>query len=264
MKNYLKKIIPLPILIYLLAWKNYWVGESEFRFLKTLIDPTKAAIDVGAHRGLYTYFLSRLVPKVYAYEPNPELIKFLQATVRSNVEIRNIALSDRDGEADLVIPIVNGKQDDGLASLNKKFQSARVQKVKVLLSRLDSQNHEKIGFIKIDVEGHEEKVLIGSRDILTTQKPVLLVEIEQRHIGSRSVTDIFKILKNLGYTGYFLRNGSLVPLSEFCVTRDQLDQLSEDWQHVVGKNYVNNFIFIAGDVAPCVIPPVSSQLPNSR
>jgi FkbM family methyltransferase len=38
-----------------------------------------------------------------------------------------------------------------------------------------------VGFIKIDVEGHELAVINGATTLLTTQRPLLLIEIEARH-----------------------------------------------------------------------------------
>ena len=38
-----------------------------------------------------------------------------------------------------------------------------------------------IGFIKIDVEGHEKNVIQGGLDTIKKNKPVLLIEIEEKH-----------------------------------------------------------------------------------
>ena len=37
------------------------------------------------------------------------------------------------------------------------------------------------GFIKIDVEGHELKVIDGAKETIEKHKPNLLIEIEEQH-----------------------------------------------------------------------------------
>ena len=82
MINLIKKLIfsllPPKYLIYLVSYKNLVFGEKELRYLKHFVDPKRNAVDVGAHRGIYSFFLSKIVPKVYLFEPNPDLAAFLK------------------------------------------------------------------------------------------------------------------------------------------------------------------------------------------
>jgi protein-L-isoaspartate O-methyltransferase len=90
-----------------MAAMNYRNGEPEIKLLKSLVDPKKNSIDIGANKGVYTYFLSRLSHHVFAYEPNPELAEFITKSVRSNVSVYSIALSNKEGEAILSVPLVD-------------------------------------------------------------------------------------------------------------------------------------------------------------
>ena len=83
--------------------------------------------------------------------------------------------------------------------------------------RLDDRfgPHEPIAFIKIDVEGAEHAALRGAERILTEQRPVLLFESEQRHLGGGDVRDGFETLHRLGYRGWFFHRGALRPVAEF-------------------------------------------------
>ena len=47
--------------------------EKEIRVLDKLVDGSKASIDIGVYRGVYSYFLSDLCKYVYAFEANPLL-----------------------------------------------------------------------------------------------------------------------------------------------------------------------------------------------
>lgn len=241
MRQFIKQHLPPSVLFSLLAWKNYCLGERELRLLDQLVDPARAAIDIGANRGYYTYFLSRLCPKVFAYEPNPTMAEYLRGRVAANVDVMQLALSDAEGFAHLNIPLHAGAELDGYASLNKDFTHAATRVVEVRTSRLDNQGHDGIGFIKIDVEGHEENVIDGARDLILRDRPVLMVEIEQRHL-SKPIDAVFDKILALGYSCSFERQGTFVPLADFSVERDQTAQLPR-LDCGVTSQYVNNFIF---------------------
>jgi hypothetical protein len=61
-----------------------WLGSYEFKMQKSIVKylrPGMIAYDIGAHVGFYTLLFSRIVRphgKVYAFEPLPENIQFLQ------------------------------------------------------------------------------------------------------------------------------------------------------------------------------------------
>ena len=71
-----------------------------------------------------------------------------------------------------------------------------------------------IGFIKIDAEGVELKVLKGAKKLITKYKPTLLIEIEERYISEPIEKSLSKIL-NLGYRGFALIGEILTPLKFF-------------------------------------------------
>ena len=48
-------------------------------------------------------------------------------------------------------------------------------------TRLISIATSPVGFIKVDVEGHEEEVIDGGFRVIARDHPVLLIEIEERH-----------------------------------------------------------------------------------
>lgn len=227
------------ILIHARALKNYYFGEQEIKLLKTLVRPGKNSIDVGANVGIYTYFLKRLSLHVYCYEPNPDLCSLLEKTfVNQNVSVSPIALSDDVGTAILRVPTYAGREIHGWGSLSKNFRDAdAVTTVEVSTQKLDGQGHENIGFIKIDVEGHEVAVINGARHLLVDQRPILMVEIEQRHVKN-NIYEIFGMIEDIGYKGSFLLNGTLNNIVRFEM---KIHQNIDDAD--TSKNYVNNFVF---------------------
>ena len=120
----------------------------------------------------------------------------------------------RDGyfyyQAYIFNPKSNRKDKRVFHSLGTKDRDiAEVKKKK-----LDSIKFEnKIGFIKIDVEGHELEVIEGALKTIKENKPVLLIEIEEKH-SKRMVIDSIKYIKNIGYKCYFEKNKELLQVEK--------------------------------------------------
>ena len=101
-----------------------------------------------------------------------------------------------------------------------------------------------VGFLKIDVEGHELSVLEGATKLLSTFQPNIVVEIEQRH-HSFPVERIFEFIEDLGYRVYFLERSSrrLIERSAFNSERHQPAPLHGS------VSYVQNFVCIHSTTA---------------
>ena len=68
--------------------------------------------------------------------------------------------------------------------------------------RLDSLSIDNVGFMKIDVEGHEESVIIGAEQTIRRCRPILLIEAENRH-REGAVQKITRRLENWGTMASF-------------------------------------------------------------
>ena len=238
-----KRVLPPRVLLPLIARRHRWYrGERDLKLLDRLVDPRRNSVDVGANVGVYTYWLSRLSRHVYAYEPNPDNLRFLTRGARRNVTVRQVALSDKDGTATLQLPDLGRGFSAGHGSLEKTSWPTRGFEVPV--RRLDDERLADVGFVKVDVEGHELSVLAGGRELLASQRPTLLVEIEQRSDG-RDVRAAIATVQAYGYDAYFEWGGRLMPLSRYETDAEQ---------HVTidgVRRYIFNFIFLpAGSAAP--------------
>ena len=154
------------------AWQAARFGEPEIRLLRYLVDPTRAAIDIGAAEGVYSFFLQRLALRCIAFEPNPWLHLGLKRAL-PNIEIHQTAVSSVEGNATLRVPVVNGIPYTGWATIEPKNQFAEfpahvVEEIKVRTVRPDRMALGDIGFVKIDVEGHELDVLAGLSGLLAS------------------------------------------------------------------------------------------------
>lgn len=90
-----------------------------------------------------------------------------------------------------------------------------IEDVAVPMRRLDELMLQRVSFKKFDVEGHEFEVLKGTTGLLATQKPVLLIEIEERHCAG----DLQRERKWLGQFGYRVHcfdksQGKLTPVTD--------------------------------------------------
>lgn len=240
LKQLLKYLLPPQLLLRIINNIRAY-PEEEIRFLKYLCDPNKISIDVGAYDGLYTarmYFYSL---ECYAFEPRKlaiEKLRFLFGKLSKKVKIEDVALSDHIGKTELKI-FINETGRSTIEKDNKIENDGAIQKIEIEIKKLDDYNfNHKVGFIKIDVEGHEFSVLKGSINLLLKDCPNLLIEIEERH-KSNSVFMVKDLLESLGYKGFFLMNRKLHPIDRFNLVEHQ-NLLNINNR----KKYINNFIFV--------------------
>jgi FkbM family methyltransferase len=229
-------LVPAPVYWRIRAYRSLIKGEPELRLLRYLVDPAKTSVDAGANKGVYTYFLSKLSRRVYAYEPNPKIFEVLKRSVsRANVTLSRAALSDRSGEDTLLVPRGRTSYSNQLASLRKDKFTGPVREVAVETRRLDDEDVGPVGFIKIDVEGFERNVIRGGEATIRTFRPVLLVEIEEAHTGE-PIEETLDLVRGFGYGGLFLSNGALRALESFDAARDH--------RQAAPETYVYNFVFL--------------------
>lgn len=224
-------------------------GASEVQLLPLLVQSGELACDVGANRGLFSYWLLKLGARVATFEPNPQMARVLRhrfagALRDGRMRVFEGALSDRAGSADLHVP----RGYSPLATIDGSAldHDTAVDVVPVNCFRLDDCVSEDVSFIKIDVEGYEQHVLDGARRLLRAFRPTLLIEAEERHRPG-AVAGLQASLAPLGYEGFFVLADGVHPLSSFEAARHQrLDALNEAGTVARAPfSYINNFIFVA-------------------
>jgi len=205
--------------------------------------------DIGANAGDYSALFEDLVGpgNLYIFEPLPLLYHKLKRKFRQS-QVFKLALSDREASENMRIPFIAGYPYDTRATLNQHLEPGQpgAQTVSANLSTLDSVvaslGLAKVGFLKIDVEGHELAVLKGARNVLRYFKPLILIEAEARH-HSFPLSVIFEFIEGFGYAGYYLDpcRLELRKVKDFDCSRDQslLRFQERDFFH-----YLNNFLFV--------------------
>ncbi len=218
--------------------------EIETDFLDLMVDPEKTAVDVGANVGKYAARLSELAPRVLAFEPDPLLAAKIARALPRNVEVHAAAVSDTAGVASLRFPVESGRANTGLATIEPGALDRSSQSSSFLVPtvRLDDFPLGPVGFIKIDVEGHELHVLQGALRLIDKDRPVILVEAEDRHKPG-AVDLIRAFLEPRGFAGFFILDRVLRPIADFNSDLQLVAALDLSRRRTQMR-YVNNFIFV--------------------
>ena len=237
--------------------------EPELELMAPLLRQGDGAIfDVGANKGDYLYVIQKAAPSgaIYAIEPLLTECCHLSKSFPA-VKVLQLALSDHEGEMALKIPFIEGRAWPTRATLENFKETgetrARLAKTRVIpLDRLCATiGVQRIRFIKIDVEGHEQSVLAGASGIIKQWLPILQVEIEQRH-HQCPIDSIFNSIVQRGYHGFFFNSleRRLLPLSKFnAKTNQALGSLGT-------SGYINNFLFFTRDTAQQTVNTVHEEL----
>lgn len=170
----------------------------------------QVALDVGANIGNHSLFLSDIFERVIAFEPNPLARALLQINLDmndvTNVDVRPVGLSDRNGSATLQFDPINL----GAASSEhaNKGKGAREAMIELVVGDEAIDQSEPIGFIKIDVEGAEEAALRGLEQTLRSRQPIVMMEQWSEAI-EHGTSPSTSFLRELGYSVWEIKRGRL-------------------------------------------------------
>lgn len=200
---------------------------NEFAFLGRILRSGMTVVDVGANEGLYTLFAARRVGpsgRVIAVEPSSRERAILDGNLARN-QIRNVAvvpsaLADKPGTAELKIaPMQHGGHntlgqfvyDDDTAVA---CESVTVETLDALAARLKLEG---VDVLKVDVEGAELKLLAGGRNLLSQQRPILLIEANDEALKRQgaSAAALVDLLLSLDYRIHmFSEHGTIEPWTQ--------------------------------------------------
>jgi FkbM family methyltransferase len=179
--------------------------EAEIHLLPFLVDPARNAVDAGAHRGSYCYFLARMCRQVYAYEPNPVMREYLKKVVRKNVSISDAGLSNQRGSAQFVVPNSKRGYRNTAGTLETNLYVDDAARFEVPIVRLDDEPLKNVGFIKMDIEGHELHALEGAQQLLQRDRPTMLLEVREE-LNGKPIEDALAQIEAYGYQAFALKD----------------------------------------------------------
>lgn len=211
----------MPRLVFLMrrfSGANY---EREMELLDLLCDRNRPGIDIGAKVGMYTHRIRKHSSEVIAFEPIPMFNRILRAVFAGKRDrVEPYAVSNQHGTAKMRLPYAHdGTAKYGRSTIDPDNQFdpqiiARTDELEVETRRIDDYDFPDVGFIKIDVEGHELAVLAGAEATLARYKPNLLIECNDEHQPD-AVQRLGNWLDSHGYTALFLYDQQLRPIDEY-------------------------------------------------
>ena len=183
--------------------------------------------------------MSKYSKLVHSFEANPILFNNLKknfSKLRNNIILYNYALSSQSEKVELKIPLRNPNSNKnnyeeyyklGTATIHKDNKIMNYEKVIIDSKKLDDfEFKNKLSLIKIDVEGHEIPVIKGGIKTISSNKPTLIVEIDENH-SKQKVSSTIDFINSLGYKSNYYQDGLIK-------STDELDDF---------KKY-SNFIFL--------------------
>ena len=160
-------------------------GTWEPQVVDTIIrevKPGSFALDIGAHIGFYSLLLSKQVGphgRVVAFEPFPPNFEVLQENLQLNGCKQALAIKKAvmDCSSELVVSVPDDEPLPGAFSVVGTGGPRQIAIEAVSLDHFLSDNSEPVAFIKLDVEGAEERVLRGAGKTITSFHPTILLEV---------------------------------------------------------------------------------------
>jgi FkbM family methyltransferase len=173
----------------------------------------RTVVDVGGHTGQFASAIRALLPhaQIFSFEPLPDCLDRLtrRLSKRGNFRGFGVALGDRAGPGNLwrssfsesssMLPMADLHRDAFPWSARTVPEAVRMETLDSFLTELDLQPGV---LLKLDVQGFEEKVLLGAlRTLQEVQYVLVEVSFQPLYVGQASFHDVYGLLRSRGF-GY--------------------------------------------------------------
>jgi len=176
-------------------------AQTEIDVLLPLLTPGDIVVDVGAYIGTHIIpFAKATLPNggVYAIEPQRMSFAFLNTNIVLNNLMNVIAInkfaSNKIGKIKTLTLDQNYPQNYGSYATKNLKKGETIETMTI-----DSLKLSRVKLIKIDVEGPEEKVLIGATNTINKYKPALYIEGTNPKNSKKIISKVF----DLGYQAFW-------------------------------------------------------------
>jgi FkbM family methyltransferase len=140
--------------------------RGERMFLKSFLRPGCIFLDIGANAGGYSFWVYSLFKeacRILAVEPDPALQQKMQFNIDTNgarsIRIAPFALGAENRKGKLIVDQVNKGENCLIDGVDDGGENGIDVTVMTLHSLLAERDIRRIDALKIDIEGHEFKVL---------------------------------------------------------------------------------------------------------
>jgi FkbM family methyltransferase len=166
-----------------------WLSVKSFKQWKKLIRPGSVAIDIGAQQGDTMIQMAPFAGLTIAMEPHPRIFVATQTNAdinpQFNIHPYNVAASATGKDySERWCYGCNGGADDRAGS--ECFDAKIVNVPSFLKERYSNEVLSNVGFIKIDTEGFDDRILLTLKPLLeiTNPKPIIFIEWYISHTSS--------------------------------------------------------------------------------
>lgn len=217
--------------IYELHSRDFMLGQTA-----QYIDPMKNAMDIGAAVGMYTSFWAQKAARVHSYEAVPAVYKQLEKVKErfDNVSTYRLAVGEEVGMTTFYV-------DDKRLSNSGFTDLVGGQPIEVPVTTIDAQEITDVGFIKVDVEGHELAVLNGGVETIERDRPVCMVEVYPK-FNQGPVSATFDWFFERDYKAFYNVRG--VGLTQLSGTIDGVNVASDE---AMIQQHDGDFLFVPGE-----------------
>lgn len=162
---------------------NEYVCLMTYLAAKPYVKEFRTAIDIGCRDGDFSRPMSKDFTKVEAFDYR----KRPGFDTMHNVTHREVALGDEEKQVKAYSGVITDKP--------RKEAKERIVQQKTL----DSFNFTMVDLIKIDVEGHEFRVLKGGENTIKKYSPIIIIEDNGSDEKWGKETGAIDLLKEMGY-----------------------------------------------------------------
>ncbi|PBQ32564.1 hypothetical protein CNR22_12545 [Sphingobacteriaceae bacterium] len=222
--------VKLPFRFYRYYEKDY--ETDNVSFFKKTIKKNDVIFDIGAQIGLMTKLFSDLTGpggKVFSFEPTPFTFSILQKTIALN-SIGHIAkpvqaaVSDKKGKATFNVSDVDIDAANSLSAVQRDHTISGIEVDVTSVDTFVSENSiQKVNFLKIDAEGAEYFVLLGSAETLKKDRPIVNLALHPNALSNfnSSLQEIYDFVRAINYDILF--KSKHMSKEEFCSQADLFD-----------------------------------------
>jgi len=215
---------------------------SELAFFQKYCRGAITLVDIGANVGLYTALAMHQLDemgKIVTFEPHPQTFSFLQKNINANqatsdtcprVDALNMAATPEPSQTDLRL----NPENRGDNRLYQGTYQGKVEEWDTLPVEgrpvddvLAELGINEVNFVKIDIQGYEQKAISGFQKTLASSKNIILMsEFWPKGLkeAGGSATEYLQMLIDVGFTLYELKEkprGMVIPL--------------EDWNQLIAR-----------------------------
>jgi FkbM family methyltransferase len=200
---------------------------------RTLIPEDGIVLDVGGHAGQYAKLYAKAAKNghVYSFEPGRYACSILRRALdhnsRYNTTVVPQGLGEAIGEIDLNIPMKkNGVVKYGVSHMgdtsNYEFVKTETAQINTIDDFVDQQGLTRLDFIKADIEGWEQRMVIGGERSIRKFNPVLMLEMmdHQLHRAGDTLEGFWALLLSWGYKPYVCSENNILQLELVENSRD--------------------------------------------